>query len=116
MFYIYVTPNSYQVDIMDRGTNAMEVLDGGVIPLRLGYIAVVNRAQEDIDKGKRIEMQWKAESEYFKSHPAYRTIAERCGTPYLTRTLNRILIGHIRQCLPEISAKVSQPLGPYRGG
>jgi dynamin 1-like protein len=85
---------------MDRGTNAMEVLDGSVIPLRLGYVAVINRAQEDIDKNKRIDQQWKAEKEYFENHPAYRTIADRCGTPYLTKTLNRILVAHIRTCLP----------------
>ena len=92
-----------KVDIMDRGTNAMDVLDGSVIPLRLGYVAVINRAQEDIDKNKRIDQQWKAEKEYFESHPAYRTIAERCGTPYLTKTLNRILVTHIRTCLPGAS-------------
>jgi len=41
-------------DIMDRGTNAMDVLEGKVIPLRLGYIAVVNRAQEDINLNKKV--------------------------------------------------------------
>ena len=92
----------------------MEVLEGNVIPLRLGYVAVVNRAQEDIDQNKKIESQWKAEREYFEGHPAYRTIAERCGTPYLTKTLNRILVGHIRQCLPEISAKITTFLNNKR--
>ncbi len=43
-----------KVDIMDRGTNAMDVLEGRVIALRLGYIAVINRAQEDIDTGKKV--------------------------------------------------------------
>jgi vacuolar protein sorting-associated protein 1 len=54
-----------KVDIMDRGTNAMDVLMNKVVPLRLGYIAVINRAQADIDSGKRIEAQWKAESTFF---------------------------------------------------
>ena len=35
-----------QLDIMDRGTDARNLLLGNIIPLRLGYIGVVNRSQE----------------------------------------------------------------------
>ena len=35
-----------QLDIMDRGTDARNFLLGNVIPLRLGYVGVVNRSQE----------------------------------------------------------------------
>lgn len=31
---------------MDRGTNACNFLLGKVVPLRLGYVGVVNRCQE----------------------------------------------------------------------
>jgi len=31
---------------MDRGTDARNLLLGKVIPLRLGYVGVVNRSQE----------------------------------------------------------------------
>lgn len=31
---------------MDRGTNACNFLLGKVVPLRLGYVGVVNRSQE----------------------------------------------------------------------
>jgi dynamin 1-like protein len=34
---------------MDRGTNAVAVLRNSVVPLRLGYVAVVNRSQADIN-------------------------------------------------------------------
>ncbi|KAG4170254.1 hypothetical protein ERO13_A12G137050v2 [Gossypium hirsutum] len=37
------------LDIMDRGTDARNLLLGKVIPLRLGYIGVVNRSQEEVD-------------------------------------------------------------------
>lgn len=33
---------------MDRGTDARNLLLGKVIPLRLGYVGVVNRSQEVI--------------------------------------------------------------------
>lgn len=38
----------FQLDIMDRGTDARNFLLGKVIPLRLGYVGVVNRSQEVI--------------------------------------------------------------------
>ena len=34
-----------KLDLMDRGTNALDALQGRVIPLRLGYVAVINRSQ-----------------------------------------------------------------------
>jgi len=43
MFFL-LTP----LDIMDRGTDARNLLLGKVIPLRLGYVGVVNRSQEVI--------------------------------------------------------------------
>lgn len=32
----------------------------------------------------------------------YPTLANRNGTPYLGKTLNRLLMHHIRDCLPEL--------------
>lgn len=32
----------------------------------------------------------------------YPTLANRNGTPYLAKTLNRLLMHHIRDCLPEL--------------
>jgi vacuolar protein sorting-associated protein 1 len=37
-----------KIDIMDRGTNAKKMIMNQEVPLRLGYIGVKNRAQEDI--------------------------------------------------------------------
>lgn len=50
-FYFTFQPNTlchtflYQLDIMDRGTDALNYILGKVIPLRLGYIGVVNRSK-----------------------------------------------------------------------
>lgn len=41
-----------KLDLMDRGTDAHDVLCGRVIPVKLGIIGVVNRSQEDIQKKK----------------------------------------------------------------
>ena len=37
-----------KIDLMDEGTNAIEILSGKVIPLKLGYVGVVCRSQKDI--------------------------------------------------------------------
>lgn len=38
-----------KLDIMDRGTDAAHILRNAHIPLRLGYVGVVLRSQEDIN-------------------------------------------------------------------
>jgi hypothetical protein len=45
-FHVGLACASLQLDIMDRGTDARNLLLGNVVPLRLGYIGVVNRSQE----------------------------------------------------------------------
>ena len=77
---------------MDAGTNALEILTGRVIPLKLGFIGVVNRSQQDIVGNKPMVEALKAEGDFFKHHPAYRSIASRCGTPFLAKTLNNVNI------------------------
>lgn len=41
-----------KLDLMDAGTDAMDVLCGRVIPVKLGIIGVVNRSQQDINHKK----------------------------------------------------------------
>ena len=41
-----------KLDLMDAGTDAMDVLCGRVIPVKLGIIGVVNRSQADIKSEK----------------------------------------------------------------
>jgi hypothetical protein len=47
---------------------------------------------------------------FFERHSVYRTIASRMGTPYLTRALNTILMHHVRDCLPDLKARISTML------
>jgi dynamin 1-like protein len=77
---------------MDAGTNALEILTGRVFPLKLGFVGVVNRSQQDIVGNKPMVEALKAEAEFFKHHPAYKNIASRCGTPFLAKSLNNVNI------------------------
>ncbi|WEW58546.1 Dynamin- GTPase protein [Emydomyces testavorans] len=100
-----------KLDLMDHGTNAMDILTGRVYPLKLGFIGVVNRSQQDIQSGKPLTDALKAEAEFFRHHPAYRNMAIRCGTQYLAKTLNTTLMSHIRERLPDIKARLNTLMG-----
>jgi len=79
-----------KVDLMDEGTDVVDILAGRIIPLRLGYVPVVNRGQRDIENKKPIQFALEAERSYFENHKAYRNKATYCGTPYLARKLNLV--------------------------
>jgi len=100
-----------KLDLMDHGTNALDILSGRVYPLKLGFIGVVNRSQQDIQGNKSMSDALAAEREFFRMHPAYRNIASRCGTQYLAKTLNQTLMQHIRERLPDIKARLNTLMG-----
>uniref|UniRef100_A0A3Q1IUQ6 Interferon-induced GTP-binding protein Mx n=1 Tax=Anabas testudineus TaxID=64144 RepID=A0A3Q1IUQ6_ANATE len=99
-----------KLDLMDEGTDAKDILENKLLPLRRGYIGVVNRSQKDIDGKKDINAAMAAERKFFLSHPAYRHLADRMGTPYLQKVLNQQLTNHIRDTLPGLRAKLQSQL------
>eukprot|EP00033_Pygsuia_biforma_P001892 GCRY01002113.1.p1 GENE.GCRY01002113.1~~GCRY01002113.1.p1 ORF type:complete len:785 (-),score=217.21 GCRY01002113.1:1050-3404(-) len=103
-----------KLDLMDLGTDAMEVLQGHVVPLRLGFVGVVNRSQHDINKRKSIRQALRSEKEFFENHPIYAAIASRCGTPYLTTLLNRTLVRHIKDVLPDLRKRINTLLAHFQ--
>uniref|UniRef100_A0A8C2E1I8 Dynamin-2 n=1 Tax=Cyprinus carpio TaxID=7962 RepID=A0A8C2E1I8_CYPCA len=99
-----------KLDLMDEGTDARDILENKLLPLRRGYIGVVNRSQKDIDGKKDIRAALAAERKFFLSHPSYRHMAERMGTPHLQKTLNQQLTNHIRDTLPGLRSKLQSQL------
>lgn len=94
-----------KLDLMDAGTDAIDILCGRVIPVKLGIIGVINRSQQDIKDKKDIKEAIKDEASFLQRK--YPTLATRNGTPYLAKTLNRLLMHHIRDCLPELKTRVN---------
>jgi len=94
-----------KLDLMDAGTDAIDILCGRVIPVKLGIIGVINRSQQDIIDKKDIKDAIKDEATFLSRK--YPTVATRNGTPYLAKTLNRLLMHHIRDCLPELKTRVN---------
>ena len=99
-----------KLDLMDPGTDASEMLSNKVIPLRRGYIAVVNRGQKDVQADLSIREGLKKEEAFFQNHPVYsrdRSLLQKCGTRHLSKSLNNMLMHHIRDCLPELKTRIA---------
>uniref|UniRef100_A0A668AZJ0 Dynamin-1-like protein n=1 Tax=Myripristis murdjan TaxID=586833 RepID=A0A668AZJ0_9TELE len=101
-----------KLDLMDAGTDALEVLLGRVIPVRLGIIGVVNRSQHDINTQKSLEDSMRDEHSFLQRH--YPSLASRCGSRYLAKTLSRLLMHHIRDCLPDLKTRVTVLSAQYQ--
>ena len=99
-----------KLDLMDEGTDARDVLENKLLPLRRGYVGVVNRSQKDIEGRKDIKIAVEAERKFFLSHPGYRHMADRMGTPYLQKVLNQQLTNHIRDTLPGLRDRLQKQL------
>lgn len=60
---------------MDRGTDAAAVLRNEAVPLRLGYVGVVNRSQHDLNTGTAMAAARAAEAHFFASKPEYHDVS-----------------------------------------
>uniref|UniRef100_A0A8C9ZK48 Dynamin-1-like protein n=1 Tax=Sander lucioperca TaxID=283035 RepID=A0A8C9ZK48_SANLU len=101
-----------KLDLMDAGTDAMDVLMGRVIPVKLGIIGVVNRSQLDINQKKLVADAIRDEYAFLQKR--YPSLANRNGTKYLARTLNRLLMHHIRDCLPDLKTRINVLASQYQ--
>lgn len=99
-----------KLDLMDQGTDARDILENKLLPLRRGYIGVVNRSQKDIEGNKDIKAAMTAERRFFMSHSSYRHMADKMGTPYLQQVLNQQLTNHIRETLPTLRNALAKQL------
>lgn len=63
-----------KIDIMDRGTNAKRMIEGKDVQLRLGFIGIKNRSQQDIIDRISVKVAIEREQLYFSTHPVYSTM------------------------------------------
>ena len=77
-----------KIDIMDRGTDAAQMINNKIVHLKLGYVGVKNRSQEDINNKVKVGIALAKEDEYFKNHSAYKNMdMKNFGTRSLTKRL-----------------------------
>ena len=105
-----------KIDIMDRGTNAKRAIMNQEIQLRLGFVGVKNRSQEDIQNQISVKAAMEKEMAFFSSHPVYSTMPPGyLGCETLTNKLTRILFTHIKHSLPDIVNEIREKLKETEG-
>lgn len=85
------------------------------IHLKLGYIGIVNRAQQDIKNKVPVDVALKNEIKFFNEHPQYKDLPERVlGTRSLTTKLSEQLVEAIKRSLPGIMKQVDEKLNELK--
>ena len=79
------------------------MINGEEVSLKLGFVGVKNRSQEDINNEVRVENALREEREFFSRHEVYSSLPPGLlGTEALTQKLTKVLFTHIKNFLPEI--------------
>ncbi|CAA3015206.1 dynamin-related protein 1C isoform X1 [Olea europaea var. sylvestris] len=99
-----------KLDIMDKGTNALDVLEGRAYKLQHPWVGIVNRSQADINKQVNMIAARQKEREYFESSPEYGHLAHKMGSEYLAKLLSQHLEVVIRQRIPSIIALINKTI------
>ncbi|MBA0706248.1 hypothetical protein Golax_018372, partial [Gossypium laxum] len=99
-----------KLDLMDKGTNATEVLEGRAYRLQHPWVGIVNRSQADINKNVDMIVARRKEREYFETSPDYGHLASKMGSEYLAKLLSQHLELVIRQRIPSIISMINKTI------
>ncbi len=78
------------------------------IPLRLGYVGVIGRTQEDINNGVTVADALESERMFFYNHMDYKHLHKDClVTSSLTKRLTQVMNDHIKNVLPSIIKEIN---------
>ncbi|KAL6500096.1 Phragmoplastin drp1e [Orobanche gracilis] len=97
-----------KLDLMDKGTNAQDVLEGRAYRLQHPWVGVVNRSQADINKNVDMIAARRREREYFATSPDYAHLAGKMGSEYLAKLLSRHLESVIKARIPSITSLINK--------
>lgn len=96
-----------KMDTGDDEAQILKIISGEVYPLKLGYVGVRCRNQEETERRKPMREAIIDEAQFFGSHPSYKNFSKRMGIPYLTQRLNEYLVHHVKRCVPLIRQKLN---------
>ncbi|MQL88207.1 hypothetical protein Taro_020761 [Colocasia esculenta] len=99
-----------KLDLMDKGTNALDVLEGRAYRLQHPWVGIVNRSQADINKNVDMMAARRREREYFATSPDYGHLANKMGSEYLAKLLSRHLENVIRSRIPSITSLINKTI------
>ncbi|KAK6117761.1 hypothetical protein DH2020_048490 [Rehmannia glutinosa] len=99
-----------KLDLMDKGTNALDVLEGRSYRLQHPWVGIVNRSQADINKNVDMIAARRREREYFATSPDYGHLSSKMGSEYLAKLLSRHLESVIRARIPSITSLINKSI------
>ncbi|CAL5331814.1 unnamed protein product [Camellia sinensis] len=99
-----------KIDLMDKGTDAVEILEGKSYKLQFPWIGVVNRSQADINKNADMISARRREREYFSSTPEYQHLSHRMGSEHLGKVLSKHLEHVIKSRIPGLQSLISKSI------
>ncbi|KAK2662409.1 hypothetical protein Ddye_000983 [Dipteronia dyeriana] len=99
-----------KLDLMDKGTNALDILEGRAYPLQQPWVGIVNRSQADIHKNVDMIAARRREREFFATSPDYGHLASKMGSEYLAKLLSKHLESVIRTRIPGIIALINRSI------
>ncbi|URE28054.1 GED [Musa troglodytarum] len=104
-----------KIDLMDKGTDAVDILEGKSYRLQYPWIGVVNRSQADINKNVDMIAARRRERDYFASTPEYKHLAHRMGSEHLGKVLSKHLEQVIKSRIPGIQSLISKTIAELEG-
>ncbi|XP_058100431.1 dynamin-related protein 5A-like isoform X1 [Magnolia sinica] len=104
-----------KIDLMDKGTDAVEILEGKSYRLQFPWIGVVNRSQADINKSVDMIAARRREREYFQTSPEYKHLASRMGSEHLGKMLSKHLETVIKSRIPGIQSLINKSIVELEG-
>ncbi|XP_062087076.1 phragmoplastin DRP1B [Humulus lupulus] len=104
-----------KIDLMDKGTNAVDILEGKSYKLQFPWIGVVNRSQADINKSVDMMAARRREREYFSNTTEYRHLAHRMGSEHLAKMLSKHLETVIKSRIPGLQSLISKTITELEG-
>ncbi|XP_004140589.1 dynamin-related protein 5A isoform X1 [Cucumis sativus] len=99
-----------KIDLMDQGTNAVDILEGRAYKLQFPWIGVVNRSQADINKSVDMIAARRREREYFATSPEYQHMASRMGSEHLGKMLSKHLESVIKSRIPGLQSLINKTI------
>ncbi|KAL8268469.1 hypothetical protein R6Q59_002267 [Mikania micrantha] len=105
-----------KLDLMDKGTNALDVLEGRAYRLQHPWVGIVNRSQADINKNTDMIYARRKEREYFATSPDYGHLANKMGSEYLAKLISQHLESVIKAKIPGIISLINKGIDEMEAG
>ncbi|CAM0953995.1 unnamed protein product [Alopecurus aequalis] len=99
-----------KIDLMDKGTDAVDILEGRSYRLQFPWIGVVNRSQQDINKSVDMIAARRRERDYFANTPEYKHLASRMGSEHLAKSLSKHLESVIKSRIPGLQSLITKTI------